>query len=227
MKFVLAGLIACGCAAAQQAIPAASEPHHHTIYEDSRVRILALEVEPHASTLRHRHDSDYVTASLGAGRPTFDFSRAEAAHTDRNDSGAPMREVVVELIQRQAGARNVCAEILAGEYLHCHEPGAEWLGANLRVQFETDQTHLGILEIAQLAALSVPPADVPPLLIALDAAETETATRANGAAVSPSARRAVKNGDVLHWAADQVSEIHNLGNTPARFLVVEFGGAGE
>lgn len=227
MKLILAGLIACGCAAAQQAMPAATEPHHHTVYEDSRVRILALEVEPHASTLRHRHDSNYVTVLLGTARSTLDFLRAEAAHTDRNDSGSPMREVVVELVQRQTGARNVCAEILAGEYLHCHEPGAEWLGANLQVQFETDSMHFGVLQIAPNASVAIPPADVPPLLIALDAAETETLTRANGAAVAPVPRRAVKNGDVLRWTADQVSEIHNAGKSSARFLVLEFGGAGE
>ena len=61
------------------------------------------------------------------------------------------------------------AKSCAGEYLHCHEPGPEWLGANLEIQFETDQTHIGILQArAPDGTLAVPPADVPPLLIALE-----------------------------------------------------------
>ena len=227
MRLFLLGLIGMGCAAAQQAIPAASEPHHRTIYEDPRVRILTVEIEPHASTASHRHASDYVTASLGVSSSSLRFSRSAAAHSDRNDSGVPLREIVIELLQRQTGPRNVCAETLAGEYLHCHEPGAEWLGANLQVQFETDQGRFDILQVAPNASVSVPPADVPALLIALDAAEVETSTRTNAASTPAAIRRKVQNGDVLRWTADQVSEIRNQGKAPARFLVVEFGGAGE
>ncbi len=225
MKLVLAGLFAWGCAAAQQAVPAANEPHHRTVYEDPRVRILTVEIEPHGTTQPHRHDSDYLRAALNESG--LHFLKAAPSQSEHNDSGAPLHEIIVELLQRQTGVRNVCGEILAGEYLHCHEPGAEWLGANLQVQFETDSMHFGILRIAPNASLAIPPADVPPLLIALDAAETETLTRANGAAFPGAVRRAVNNGDVLRWTADQVSQINNLGKSPARFLVLEFGGAGE
>lgn len=227
MRIIAAALLVSGCAAAQQAVPAASEPHHRKVYEDPRVRILMVEIERGTSTLSHTHGSDYVTTLLGGDRSVLSFSRAAADHTDRNDSDEPLREVVIEMLQRQTGARNVCAEILAGEYLHCHEPGAEWLGANLRIQFETDQAHFGILQVAPNASLSVPPADVPPVFIALDAAETETLTRINGAPGADAVHRTVQNGDVLRWAADQVSEIRNRGKAPARFLVVQFGGAGE
>ena len=45
MKLALSGLIAVSCMA-QQAVPAAREPHHHVIYEDGRVRILDVRIEP-------------------------------------------------------------------------------------------------------------------------------------------------------------------------------------
>ena len=105
--------------------------------------------------------------------------------------------------------------------------GAEWLGANLQIQFETDQTRVGILQIAPNATLAIPPADVPPLLIALEGTEAEAVTRVNGASAGSASRRSIRPADVVRSTADQVSEIRNTGKIAARFLVVEFGGAGE
>ena len=117
--------------------------------------------------------------------------------------------------------------MLSGQYLHCREPGSEWLGANLQIQFETDQTHVGILQIAPNATLAVPPADVPPLLIALEGTEAEAVSRVNGAPAGSNSRRILKAVEVLRSPADHVTEVRNIGKTTARFLVVEFGGAGE
>ena len=181
------------------------------------MRILDVQIEPRGSTLPHRHDTDYVWV-VGSD---IHFSRGGVNHAERNG------EVIVELLQTQTSPHNVCGEILAGEYLHCHEPGSEWLGANLQIQFETDQTRVGILQIAPNATLAIPPADVPPLLIALEGTEAEAVSHANGAPAASSSRRSVKAADVLRSPADQVTEIRNTGKTTARFLVVEFGGPGE
>ena len=121
-KLVWAALIGMSCAAAQ----------HNTIYEDSRVRILEVKAGP-----PHRHAADYVWIADS----NIHFSRSDINRAERNG------EIVIELLQRQTGPKNVCGQVLSGEYLHCHEPGAEWLGANLQIQFETDQTHVGILQI--------------------------------------------------------------------------------
>jgi hypothetical protein len=229
---------------AQQAVPAAREPHHHTVYEDTRVRILNAEVEARGSTLLHRHDTAYVWVALGdsrigdtvPGQPetriqaadgSIHFSRGGFAHVTRNESDRGFHIVAVDLLQRQTNPHNVCGGVLPGEYEHCREPGSEWLGANLAIQFETDQTHIGILQIAPNSTLAIPPADVPPLLIALEGTQAEAVSHANGAPFASSSRRSVKAADVLRWPADQVSEIRNLGKTTARFLVVEFGGPGE
>jgi hypothetical protein len=244
MRFTLAGLFALRCALAQQAVPVVNEPHHHIVYEDARVRILDVQVESRGSTLLHRHDTDYVWVSLGdsrlidtvPGQPgkliqaadgSIHFKRGAFDHVARNDSDRPFRDVVVDLLQRQTGPKNVCGEVLAGEYLHCHEPGAEWLGANLQIQFETDQTHIGILQIAPNATLTLPPADIPPLLIALEGTEAEAVTRANGALPASGSRRTLSAANVLRSPADQITEIRNTGKAVARFLVVEFGGGGE
>jgi hypothetical protein len=244
MKLFLTVLIGVSYALAQQAVPAAREPHHHAVYEDARVRILDVQVEPRGSTLLHRHDTAYVWVALGdaklvdtvPGRPetriqaadaSIHFSRGAFAHVTRNESISPFHIVAVDLLQPQTTPHNVCGEVLQGEYLHCREPGSEWLGANLQIQFETDQTRFGIVQIAPNAALAIPPADVPPLLIALEGTEAELVSHANGAPSASGSRRILKAADVVRSPADQVSEIRNIGKTAARFLVVEFGGPGE
>ena len=213
MRIVIVSLIGMSYMAAQQTAP---EPHHHTVYEDARVRIVDVQIEPRESVQPHRHDVAYVwVKSTG-----IHFSRAGINHAEGN------HEVIVELLQTQTGPRNVCAEILAGEYLHCHEPGSEWIGVDFEIHFETDQTRVGILQLAPGGTLAVPPADVPPLLIALEGTEAEAVSHANGAP-GGSIRRSVTSANVLRSSADQVTEIRNIGKTTARFLVVEFGGPGE
>jgi hypothetical protein len=244
VDLALAGFLAASCAVAQEAVPPTSEPHHHTIYEDARVRILDVQIEPRGSTLLHRHDTDYVWVALGdsrladaiPGKPetliqaadaSIHFSRGGFAHIARNESDRMFHDVRVDLLQQQTGPRNVCGEVLQGEYAHCREPGSEWLGANLQIQFETDQNRIGILQIAPNATLAIPPADVPPLLIPLEGTQAEATSRVNGAPATANSRHILKAVEVFRSPADHVSEVRNIGTMTARFLVVEFGGAGE
>ena len=204
---MLAAMLAMGCALAQES----------SIYEDSRVRILGVKTEARGSVLPHRHATDYVWVADS----DIHFSRGDTNRVERAG------EIVIELLQRQTNPKNVCGEVLSGQYLHCREPGAEWLGANLQIQFETDQTHIGILQIAPNATLALPPADIPPLLIAMEGTEAEAVTRANGASPASGSRRSLTATNVLRSPADQITEIRNTGRAVARFLVVEFGGLGE
>lgn len=244
MRLLCSGLLAASWAFAQPVVPAVREPHHHTVYEDARVRILSAELEAGASTLLHSHDADYVWAALGeatladtmAGRPeahvqasdaTVHFTPGGFAHVTRNEGAGPVHIVAVDVLAKQTNPRNVCSEVLPGEYLHCREPGPEWVGANLQIQFETDQTHVGILQIAPGATLAIPPFDVPPLLIALEGTEAQAFSHANGSPAGSGSGRSLKATNVLRSPADQVSEVRNVGKATARFLVVEFGGPGE
>ena len=217
VDLALVGLLGAVCASAQEAVPAVREPHHHTVYEDARARILDIRIEPRESMLLHRHDTDYAWVDATG----IHFSRGGMTHAEGN------HEVIVELLQPQTNPRNVCDEVLQGEYLHCHEPGSEWIGAALRIQFETDQTRIGILRLAPDGTLAVPPADVPPLLIPLEGTEAEAISRLNGSPLDSNSRHSVKTVEVLRSPADHLTEVRNIGKTAARFLVVEFGGAGE
>jgi len=174
-----------------------------------------------------------IGCALAQESPIYEDARVRISEIEGRGIRLPgvfvhaKREVVIEFQQRPSFPRNVCSEVLAGEYLHCHEPGPQWLGANLQMQVETDQVHIGIVEIAPGATLAVPPADIPAVLIALEGTTAEAVSHANGAPNSASFRRNLSASNVLRSPADQVTEVRNTGKVPARFLVVEFGGSGE
>jgi hypothetical protein len=61
-------LLTCLLAAQSPApvvVPVAEEPAHHLAFENEYVRVFKVEVAPHAATLMHRHDKDYVFVTLG------------------------------------------------------------------------------------------------------------------------------------------------------------------
>jgi hypothetical protein len=54
-------------AQAPVAVPAAKEPHHHLVLENSYVRVLRVSVPAHDATLLHQHDVPYIYVALGPG----------------------------------------------------------------------------------------------------------------------------------------------------------------
>ncbi|MFL6258840.1 MAG: hypothetical protein ACJ76Y_03910 [Thermoanaerobaculia bacterium] len=93
-----------------------AEPHHHLALENAQIRVFQVEVPPHAATLMHRHDHDYVFVTLGAaevendvaGKPPVPlklqdgetrFSTGGFAHLAKNLGDTPFRNVTIELLQ--------------------------------------------------------------------------------------------------------------------------------
>jgi quercetin dioxygenase-like cupin family protein len=95
-------------------VPIAKEPSHHLVFENEYVRVFKVEVAPHAETLYHKHDVDYVFVTLGdsdvesvrVGEPTVRlqlkdgetrFTKGGFAHKAVNRSDKPFVNVTVEL----------------------------------------------------------------------------------------------------------------------------------
>jgi len=93
-----------------------SEPSHHKIIDNEYVRVFKVEVAPHAETLMHRHNHDYLFVTLGdtqvendvAGKPpvTLNLKEGEArfvpgnfAHIAKNLAATPFRNVTIEIVQ--------------------------------------------------------------------------------------------------------------------------------
>ena len=98
-----------------------AEPSHHLYLENDQVRVFQVEAAPHAATLVHQHDYDYVFVSLGAsdlrnevvGRVPAElkledgevhFSKGGFAHKIINLSDQPFRNVTIELLRPQGAA---------------------------------------------------------------------------------------------------------------------------
>ena len=102
------------------------EHHHHLEFENSYVRVFFVEIPAHDSTLFHRHDLPYLSASptgadaampppprpLGqeTGLPTVGYSPGNFSHAVSNSRDFPLRNVAIELLRPQGNVRNRCAQ---------------------------------------------------------------------------------------------------------------------
>jgi quercetin dioxygenase-like cupin family protein len=172
-------------------IPLASEPHHHLALHNAYVNVYQVEVAPHDSVLLHRHDADAISIMLSnsevtvraPGKPDVHQKLSEGqlrlqargyVHATSIDGDTTYRNVTVELLLPQQGARNLCALVIAALPLNCPSaqtppPAATHIE---QPQFETGQTYLTLIRVLphQSAALGDP--DRPELIVALDAVAT-------------------------------------------------------
>jgi hypothetical protein len=218
------------------AVPLTGENHHHLVYSSTRVRAFDVEIFPNDTTLVHQHDADYIWVGLGeakivnlpVGKPAvhllskdaaLHFARGGFAHKAHNEGQTAYRNVTIELLQKQTGARNLCEQVLAEEPVLCAPASADFFrarkGVTLQGQFETDQIRFDLLQIDPAEALKITGSKNPPLLIALDKTQAL-------ATVEGQATQALRDGDVLAPSEDSPMNIRNTGKTAARFLVFEF-----
>jgi len=119
LKFAVLAALLPALALAQPTaseVAISAEPHHHLVLENAQVRVFQVEVAPHAATLMHRHDHDYLFITLGAaeiendvaGKPPVTlklqdgetrFSTGGFAHIAKSLGGTPFRNVTIELLQ--------------------------------------------------------------------------------------------------------------------------------
>jgi quercetin dioxygenase-like cupin family protein len=178
-------------AQAPAVIPLASEPHHHLALHNAYVNVYQVEVAPHDSVLLHRHDADAISIMLSdsevtvraPGKPDVRQKLREGqlrlqasgyVHSTSIDGDTTYRNVTIELLLPQQGARNLCASVIAAFPLNCPSSQAPPPTATHmeQPQFETSQTYLALIRVLphQSAALGDP--DRPELIVALDAVAT-------------------------------------------------------
>src|SRR6185312_6508799 len=95
-------------------VPIDKEPSHHFVLENDFVRVFDVVVAPHAATLMHRHDRDYMFVVLGDSdisnermnekpvRLTLKdgdvrYSKGGFAHIARNMADTPFHNITIEL----------------------------------------------------------------------------------------------------------------------------------
>ena len=245
MKSKIAGLlfiILPGLLVGESAKPAAvaitSEPSHHLVLKNDKVRVFKVEVAPHASTLLHQHDHDYLFVTLGEsevsnevqGKPPvtlqlkngeIHFVKGGFAHVAKNLSDKPFRNVTIELMQTAQGEVRVCdsakekcnvqfgSQCSIGGLVICASTKDLITAANFRVRETTIPASLS--SAAQQNHNGY-------LLIAISALQLRSKTgKGKGASLISK-----KGGDVAWMPGGNTGTLTNLAKTPARFITLEF-----
>jgi len=192
-------------AQAPEVIPLASEPHHHLALHNEYVNVYRVEVAPHDFVLLHRHDADAISVMMSdaqvtvrtPGKPDVHQKLADGqlrlqargyVHSTSIDGDTTYRNVTVELLLPQQGARNLCAPVIAALPLNC--PSAQPPPTEThrdQPQFETNQTYLTLIRVLPHRSVAFGDPRRSELIVALDAiAVTAAGGKSPGNSLHPS-----------------------------------------
>jgi len=110
------GLAAQGPASTGGIVPLTSEPSHHLALTTDYVRVFDVTAAPHATTLIHRHDHDYLFVTLGDADITsartdapprqlvipdgaIEYAAGGFAHSVANNLDRPFHNITIELLR--------------------------------------------------------------------------------------------------------------------------------
>ena len=227
---LLCGGLRAQAPAAPQAVPVANEPRHHLAFENSYVRVFAVEVAPHDATLLHEHALDYVYVTLGAadiinapfGKPEahaqlkdgeVHFARGGFAHVARNLSDLPFRNLTIELLKPQGEARNLCEKIVPGDAGPCEKvQGKGYVATPL---FETAEVRIEFVRLDPQAQK----VEMAPGTGTLVAALEQAGIKVESEGQPP---KSIATGGLLWLPGGSRQVFSNLRNTPANFLRMTF-----
>lgn len=212
------------------------EPHHHFAFQNDKLRVFKVSVAPHAATLVHQHDRDYIFVSLGdtdisnevVGKAPVEvklkdgdmaFSKGNFAHLAKNLAATPFRNVTIELLQPAKGevkycdpAKEVCDVVrgnpcVVGGIVDCAT--TRWL---------IDAENFRVTETRIPLSLKIPKQTYSSghLLVAIT--DLDLRDPAYG---KDKKQLSLRAGDAV-WMPVGGSEWMNAGKTPARFITLEF-----
>jgi len=204
-----------------------AEPHHHLVIDNPFVRVFNLEVPPHGDTLVHWHRHDYIWVTLGAsevvnaveGKPPVTvklrdgetgFSAAPFAHSARNLSEQPFRNVTIELVQDDK---------LRGSPAHWDEErGLDILtGGTRQILFVKDGVRVSEYELEPGGIVPMHHHAGPHLLVAVSDLEIRSDVEGQGPMPGH-----FKSGDSKWLPGGYSHTLTNVGKQAAKFVTVEF-----
>ncbi len=232
-------------------VPVDREPSHHLALDNEYVRVFKVEVAPHASTLLHQHDRDYVFVTLGPaeitnavqGRSPVELSLADGdtrlnkgpfAHVAVNRAATPFRNVTVEIKKKTTKeicgfSGNPCPTTMAVT------GGAVAIGASGGISsadvkftkeplFETDAVRASRIIIQPGGSSPEHEDKLPRLLVAvsnLDLTSTSRVGQNIQGTLHPFSVAKASAGDVVWLPAEGPHSIKNNGAQAARYVILE------
>jgi quercetin dioxygenase-like cupin family protein len=135
-------------AASPTVVPISKEGHHHLVLDNEYVRVYSVEVAPHAETLYHQHDLDYIFVTLGDSdvdsvrvgeKPVHlllkdgeaRFTKGGFAHKAVNNSDKPFKNVTIEIVDPNLSTDKSCGCSAALEKCPCGGNGSAFHGPRI------------------------------------------------------------------------------------------------
>jgi quercetin dioxygenase-like cupin family protein len=207
-----------------------NEPSHHLALENEYVRVFKVEVAPHAATLMHRHDKDYVFVTLGDSELSNErqgekpitlqlkdgetrFTRGGFAHIARNLSDKSFRNVTIELPPSTTfvcgAGQGVCSGAAGGV-----TGSGNWNWGEI---VESDRYIVRRITVARNGAVPKHQHKGPHLAVAIS--DLHLRSEIEGKQPVEINQNA---GDIQWIRGGFTHSVTNVGNEPARFVTIEF-----
>ena len=239
------------CAQAQEPVSLArgntpGEPHHHLKIENEYVRVYYVEVPPHENTQLHQHDHDYLFVTLGDSdvinavrdKPEVHlllkdgethFTRGGFAHVARNLADTAFRNITIELLKPQTGAKNECEKVaLDLAVADCNKsddfnkvPADSPLHSFVKVvqrprgMFATQQIHLTEVSSSIQGSYTEGDSMAGRLIVVEDGCRLKVEIASEPA-------KSLHGGEVVWLDGKEKWKVISPGNTVTRFLVIQF-----
>jgi len=208
----------------QQSVEITSEPSHHLVFQNEYVRVFNVTVAPHATTLVHRHNYDYLFVTLGDSdvvsvRPgekpvalklkdgEVRFTPGNFAHAAINQSDRPFHNITIELLKPSSGVTPCQVDC-------SHDPVGQ--GPATTLLYGSDQWHASLDIVPASGRMEKPASSSPLLFVAVS--DMDLSLLGGGAAKT--AHRAV--GDITWIPAGTPYAALSSGKGPAQFVTFEF-----
>lgn len=204
-----------------------AEPHHRLVFENAQVRVFNVDVPPHTETLMHWHRHDYIFVTIGAAQivnavagkdpvpltlPDGDvrFVSAPFAHTFRNISAQPFRNVTIELLQDD--------QLRSSTFKWDATRGLDILhGGTSEILFVKDAVRVSNFELQPGGMIPMHRHEGPRLLVAI----TDLELRSDVAGKTPSTI-AMKQSEIKWLPASSSQTLTHASEGVAKFITLEF-----
>jgi quercetin dioxygenase-like cupin family protein len=204
-----------------------NEPHHHFLFENELVRVFYVEVPSGQATLIHRHRHDYIYVTLGdyevsndvVGKPAVrvklhdgdtGFLVGGYAHSARDLSPTPLRNITVELLQDDKVRHNVTS----GD----DDRGLQVLpGGTKQIFFVKDGVRASEIELQPGGSIPRHQHLGPHLVVAL----TDLDMRSDVEGRAPISAR-LKSAEAQWIKGGFTHTLTNVGKQTAKFVTLEF-----
>lgn len=228
----VAGLLflATATLAQQQSVEITSEPSHHLVFQNEYVRVFDVTVAPRATTLIHRHHSDYLFVTLGDSdvvstrvgeKPValhlkdgeVRYTPGNFAHAAGNESDRPFHNITIELLKPSTNVKT-CTEACL-ENIQCGNSNGGLCPATEK-RISSDQWTISLVTLPPSSSAENLLHSDPQMVVAVSDIDLKVQARSS----SDNLKRATGG---LAWIPDGTSHaVVNKAKEPARFITLEF-----